>query len=211
MNTINALIIFAHPVLEGSFNGAVLASAQEALIKLQASFRVRPLVQQGFNPVINQDEMEGSFRGVVPADCIDEQIHISWADTLIFITPAWNFSIPAILKGYIDRVLMIPGFSLDMGPNGTDYQGGLLQGKRALVVQTLGSRLASGYKYGSIATYMAPMVSSLYYAGIQDVRTLQVWNLYNAGDSNRALEQVSDFFIRMNERGNANCELISAG
>jgi len=211
MTTRNALIIFTHPVLETSFNGAILNTATETLTQLQASFRVRSLVQQGFNPVIYEEEWIGSFKGEVPPDCVEEQSHITWADTLIFITPAWNFSIPAILKGYIDRVFMIPGFSLDMGESGTDYQGGLLEGKKALIIQTLGSRLASGYKYGSISAYIAPLVSSIYYVGIKDVRTLQIWNTYKATNCSTALQQVSEFLLRMNETATNTCEIIISG
>jgi putative NADPH-quinone reductase len=208
MNTKNALLVFAHPAAEDSFNGAVLSATKEVLTSLNISLRIRLLTQDNFNPVIDETEWRDSFKGIVSHDCAVEQEHINWADTLIFITPAWNFSIPAILKGYIDRVLMIPGFSLDMGSDGTNYKGGLLGGKKALVVQTLGSKLSSGYKYASIASYIAPLVSSLYYTGIENIKTFQIWNLYRGNDTKLALQQIVDFFLKINDDSQSRCEFI---
>jgi putative NADPH-quinone reductase len=97
-----------------------------------------------------------------------------------------------MLKGYLDRVLMIPQFAFATNAEGTSYQGGLLRHQKALVIQTLGSSLGSGFRYGTVADYCRELTASLYYAGLRQVDVLQFWNLYQleAPDAQAVLQQV---------------------
>ncbi|GAA3319770.1 hypothetical protein GCM10020331_028030 [Ectobacillus funiculus] len=65
-------------------------------------------------------------QGTVPPDIHEEQEHISWADVIITIYPVWWTGLPAMLKGYFDRVLT-SGFAYAYGENGPEQ---LLKGKR---------------------------------------------------------------------------------
>jgi putative NADPH-quinone reductase len=184
------LIVYAHPAAQNSFNAAIRDRVADTLLASGVEVRIKDLVRENFDPVIREDEWVKGFHGVVPEECRVAQEEISWAEGLVFICPAWNFGIPAILKGYIDRVMMIPGFSLDMGEDGTDYRGGLLTQRVALVLQTLGSALSSATKYNNSSAYSSSIVSSLYYMGIKDVRLCQVWNLYQAANRSKEMEQI---------------------
>ncbi|MFA6378797.1 MAG: NAD(P)H-dependent oxidoreductase, partial [Candidatus Omnitrophota bacterium] len=67
--------------------------------------------------------------------------HVRWADTLVFIFPVWWNSLPAIARGYIDRVLSA-GFAY------TQDAQGLLTGKKVVVIATMNAPQAVCEKAG---------------------------------------------------------------
>ncbi|KIW15101.1 hypothetical protein PV08_07888 [Exophiala spinifera] len=75
-------------------------------------------------------------------DVMAEQKKLLWADTVILQFPLWWFSMPAILKGYVDRVWSC-GFAYGVGEHsdkryGDRYGEGVFAGKRAMLVVTAG-------------------------------------------------------------------------
>lgn len=73
-----------------------------------------------------------------------EQEKLLWADTVIFQFPLWWFSMPAIMKGWVDRVFA-SGFAYGIpdpsSPGRTQrYGSGLLEGRKAMVIVSLSSR-----------------------------------------------------------------------
>jgi putative NADPH-quinone reductase len=101
-----ALIIYCHPSA-ASFTAAV---RDLVLTKLQASgaeVRLRDLYAEGFQPVLTGPEWTGYL--AAPDNRIPVQSHCSdveWCDTLIFVYPTWWYGLPAMLKGWLDRVLL---------------------------------------------------------------------------------------------------------
>ena len=101
-----ALVIYCHP-RTGSFNAAV---RDVVLARLQASgaeTRLRDLYAEGFSPVLEPHEHEfylncPANRAPVADHCND----VEWCDTLIFVYPTWWYGLPAMLKGWLDRVLL---------------------------------------------------------------------------------------------------------
>lgn len=67
-------------------------------------------------------------------DIVSEMQKIQEAELIIFYTPIWWFSVPAILKGWFDRVLNM-GFAWD---GGKIYESGMLRGKQAMMVGVAG-------------------------------------------------------------------------
>lgn len=101
-----ALVIYCHP-RPGSFNAAVRDTVLEKLAKANAEIRLRDLYADGFQPVLQASEHEGYLncpanRAPVADHCAD----VEWCDTLIFIYPTWWYGLPAMLKGWLDRVLL---------------------------------------------------------------------------------------------------------
>src|SRR5690606_9805111 len=130
------LIVIAHPD-PNSFNQAIKTHLVAALNEQNHWVKVRDLYALKFNPVLSLDELKRyeSQEGEVPIDVKAEQDEILWADHLIFIYPTWWWSMPAVMKGYIDRVF-VPGFAFEVGDKGIE---GLLEGKTAWIIQTTGS------------------------------------------------------------------------
>jgi NAD(P)H dehydrogenase (quinone) len=129
-----AVVIYAHPN-PMSFNAALAAVVREELKKKGAEVRFKDLYAMNWNPVLSARDFEGYHKGKVTEDIRKEQTDISWADAVILICPVWWTSVPAILKGYIDRVFSI-GFAYaytETGPRG------LLKGKNALLITTSGT------------------------------------------------------------------------
>ena len=80
--------------------------------------------------------------GTQPAEVAEEQRRLLWADAVILQFPLWWFSMPAILKGWVDRVYAY-GFAYGVGEHsdarwGDRYGEGSLVGKRAMLIVTTG-------------------------------------------------------------------------
>jgi NAD(P)H dehydrogenase (quinone) len=101
-----ALVIFCHPRPD-SFTGAVCDAVLARLAAKGAEVRLRDLYAEGFSPVLTGAEWQGYLtcpdnRAPVNDHCSDVQ----WCDTLIFVYPTWWYGLPAMLKGWLDRVLL---------------------------------------------------------------------------------------------------------
>ena len=108
-----ALIVFCHPK-PGSFNHAVLQAVTRELQAAGAEYRVADLYKDGFVPAMTRQEWE-CYEDTPETTCTtgEHVDNVRWCDTLIFIYPTWWFGPPAMLKGWLDRVL-VPGVAFSM-------------------------------------------------------------------------------------------------
>jgi NAD(P)H dehydrogenase (quinone) len=127
------LIIYANHS-HSSFNHAILKELEDKLAQQGLEFILRDLYKMEFQPVLTNSEMKDLRSGLIMPDVAVEQDYIRWADVIHFIYPIWWTGMPAILKGYIDRVFAY-GFAYLSGKEGPI---GLLQGKKVLIYNTLG-------------------------------------------------------------------------
>lgn len=134
------LTIYAHPDPK-SFNSALASAVCEEAKKKGHSHVLRDLYAIGFNPVLGSRDFEDFNHGDTPEDIRREQREVARADVIFFIHPIWWFGMPAILKGWIDRVFSY-GFAY-----GHDSKGvrALLAGKKAVVINTTGGDKKTGY------------------------------------------------------------------
>ncbi|MBF0320288.1 MAG: NAD(P)H-dependent oxidoreductase [Nitrospirae bacterium] len=128
------LIVYAHPNPK-SFNHAIMETLATELKAAGQEVRIRDLYEIKFDPVLKPSDFELIQAGTVAADVKTEQEHITWADVVSFIHPIWWTGLPAILKGYIDRVFTF-GFAYKIGENCIS---GLLNSKKAMVINTTGA------------------------------------------------------------------------
>lgn len=101
-----ALVVYCHPK-EGSFASAVRDTVLERLTSAGAQTRLRDLYAEGFQPVLTA--LEWSNYLDVPANRAAVEDHVTdleWCDTLIFVYPTWWYGLPAMMKGWLDRVLL---------------------------------------------------------------------------------------------------------
>ena len=129
------LIVYAHPH-ESSFCHAILEIAVKTLQDKGDSVVVRDLYKLGFNPVLSAKDFADLRGGEIPSDIAKEQEYIKEADCMTFIYPLWWTSMPAILKGYIDRIFAY-GFAYQFAENG-DIEG-LLGDKKVFIISTQGT------------------------------------------------------------------------
>ncbi|MCS6955526.1 MAG: NAD(P)H-dependent oxidoreductase [Candidatus Calescibacterium sp.] len=120
------LVVFAHPKRD-SFNFFILKEIEKILYEKNVDYFVRDLYELNFDPV---------FRFEIDSiDVLEEQDHIRKSDLIIFIYPIWWGSMPAILKGYIDRVFSY-GFAYSINENQESVP--LLNGKKSVIISTFG-------------------------------------------------------------------------
>lgn len=127
------LIIYAHPNSK-SLNHQLLETVTETLRSANHEIEIRDLNQINFNPILSLEDMQGQRMGKVADEVQTEQDFISWAEHITFIYPIWWTGMPAVMKGYIDRVFSY-GFAYryDQG-----IQKGLLTGKKTIIINTHG-------------------------------------------------------------------------
>ncbi len=140
------LIIYAHPNPD-SLNSYLKQTLTRHLIDTNHEVVVRDLYQMNFNPVLSQKEILDQTFGAVSSEVKTEQEFICWADNITFIYPIWWTGLPAIMKGYIDRVFSY-GFAYryDQG-----LQKGLLKGKKTMIINTHG-KSKSEYRENGMST-----------------------------------------------------------
>ena len=127
-------LILAHP-RPGSFNHAIAEAARDALQKKGHQVAFHDLYSEGFEPVIPFEEIpRGAAVDHAIAKYCDE---IASADGIVIVHPNWWGMPPAILKGWVDRILR-PGMAYEFleGDSGEGVPRGLLKAKTALVFNT---------------------------------------------------------------------------
>ncbi|MBN3070078.1 NAD(P)H-dependent oxidoreductase [Pectobacterium brasiliense] len=102
----HALLVVSHPVHTSLTHSVATAIAQGiAGANPENTFEIADLAQEGFNPVFSVSDMAAFQRtGVTPADVVAEQSRIDHADALVLVFPIYWWSMPGLLKGWIDRV-----------------------------------------------------------------------------------------------------------
>lgn len=151
-------IVHAHPE-PGSLNGALTDIAVSTLTEAGHEVRVSDLYAMGWKAVVDEDDfgsaathplaigrnsLDALASGNLAAEIVAEQDKLRWADTVILQFPLWWFSMPAILKGWVDRVFT-QGFGYGVGEHnelkyGERYGEGTLAGKRAMLSVTIGGK-----------------------------------------------------------------------
>lgn len=99
-------IIYAHP-WEESFNHAILEQVELTLTGNHVEYQVIDLYKDGFNPILTLEELKLYSAGKTNYALVnDYQKIIQNSDSLIFIFPIWWYDVPAILKGFFDKVML---------------------------------------------------------------------------------------------------------
>ncbi len=107
------LVIYAHPV-ETSFNAAVHARAVAALREAGHTVDDCDLYAEGFDPVLSRSERIDYHDTAVNRRPVQGHVdRLLAAEALVLVFPVWCFGLPAMLKGWFDRVLM-PGVAFDI-------------------------------------------------------------------------------------------------
>jgi len=165
------LFVYAHHE-PSSFNGAMLESAKSALRANDHEFLVSDLYAQKFDPVSDRRNFIGEADGTRLDQQVEEKLAFAqasfspdiatemkkliWCDTLILQFPLWWMGMPAVLKGWIDRVFAL-GFAYG---GGRWFDRGHLGGRRAMLAVTTGGE-AAGYSsvglYGSSEAILRPI------------------------------------------------------
>jgi NAD(P)H dehydrogenase (quinone) len=127
-------VILAHPD-RGSFNHAIAKTAVEALHRAGHTVSFHDLYEERFDPVLPAVEIPAGATLPLPiaAHCLE----IAEAEGIVIVHPNWWGQPPAILKGWIDRVIRSGvAYNFLEGDSGAGVPVGLLRAKTAIVFNT---------------------------------------------------------------------------
>jgi NAD(P)H dehydrogenase (quinone) len=197
----NVLIVHAHPE-PLSFVSALKNAAVAELTAAGHEVRVSDLYAMNFDPRISRADFlatsdPGYFKpqreqlhasegkGFAP-DLQAEMDKVLWADLVIFTFPLWWFSLPAILKGWVDRV-----FAMGVAYGGGKlHETGPLRPRRALLAFGTGGP-AESYgprgRNGELRALLSHIQwGMLHFTGFSVLSPFPVWGPARAADDDRA-------------------------
>ena len=197
----NVLIVYAHPEPK-SLNGALRDFSVKRLQADGHTVQVSDLYAMNWKAVLDEnDSLDGKAgdrfepsrdsklayqNDRQSEDIAREQEKLRWADTVILQFPLWWFSMPAIMKGWVERVYAY-GFAYGVGEHsdkhwGDRYGEGTLAGKRAMLIVTAGgweSHYSPRGINGPIDDILFPIQHGiLYYPGFE---VLPPYVMYRTG------------------------------
>lgn len=158
------LIINGHPDNE-SFSFELSEAYKKGAEKSNAEIKEINIRELTFNPNL---EFGYRKRTELEPDLLDAQDKIKWADHIVWVYPVWWSSVPAIMKGFLDRILL-PGFAFKKRKNSL-LSDKCLTGKSARIICTM-DQPTWFYKlvYRS-PSHNAMKKGTLHYIGIKKVR-----------------------------------------
>lgn len=157
------LIINGHPDKE-SFNFALAEAYKKGAKQSNVEIKEINIRELNFNPNLQFGYRK---RTELESDLLEAQDKLKWADHLVWIHPVWWGSVPAIMKGFLDRILL-PGFAFNKRENSLWWDK-YFTGKTARIICTL-DQPAWYYKwiYGN-PSHNAMKKVTLEYIGVKKV------------------------------------------
>ena len=143
---IKHLIVLAHPdpkSLSVAYKDEIVQLTEDTNNEVV----VRDLYNLGFHPVLSRQDFGALRKGEIPDDIKLEQDYIRCADLITFIYPIWWTGMPAIMKGYIDRVFS-RGFAYEI--TGLGELKKLLEGKKIIILNNFGMPFEEYEKNGML-------------------------------------------------------------
>jgi NAD(P)H dehydrogenase (quinone) len=198
----NFFIVYAHPEPK-SFNGALTNHAKKALEAAGHKLIVSDLYAMQFNPVSDRrnftseknpeyykqqaEELHATEVDGFAEDIKAEMEKLDWCDVLIFQFPLWWFGLPAILKGWVDKVFAMG----KIYGNGKWYDRGAFKGKKAMLSLTTGGSLTMYTEIGingDIHTILYPINHGiLNFIGFDVLPPFVVWGVNHLSDERRQI------------------------
>ncbi|AZN40180.1 NAD(P)H-dependent oxidoreductase [Paenibacillus albus] len=185
------LVVIAHPNPE-SFNHAIAKRFTSALQEKGHEVAIRDLYGIGFEAVLSMRDFAASRAGDTPSDIRAEQQMISDADVLTWIYPIWWTGLPAILKGYVDRVFAY-GYAYKYSEGGDIEK--LLVGKKGYSINTHGTPIDIYQSIGMLGALQKTSDTGIFdFCGIETVGHLFFGSVPQVDDDAREgmLKRVED-------------------
>ncbi len=133
-----ALVVYCHPVPE-SFTAAVRDRVLAGLAKAGHETKLLDLYAMDFNPVLSAQERRDYHTPGLNEEPVAEHLAaLKWCEMLIFVYPTWWYGLPAMLKGWLDRV-WVPHATFKIPEPGRAITRVLTDIKVIAAVSTLGS------------------------------------------------------------------------
>ncbi|WP_019868214.1 NAD(P)H-dependent oxidoreductase [Methylovulum miyakonense] len=205
------LIVHAHPE-PNSFNGALTRCAVETLASIGHQVVVSDLYAMGFDPVsgrqnfthmadpnyfrLQTEEKYASATNGYHSELQAEMDKLVACDLLIFQFPMWWLGLPAILKGWVDRVFAVGR----VYGGGRYFNQGMMHGKRAMCSITIGGAYevySSRGVYADIAEILFPLHRGIFgFTGFEVLESFVVYGLNGLGNDER-IQYLENYRLRL--------------
>lgn len=134
------LVVFAHPD-ETSLCGELFRTATGALRRAGHQVDIIDLYAEGFEARMSRAER---LEYETDEPILDPMVRrhadlLQAAEALVFVYPTWYWGLPAVLKGWLERIL-VPGVGFVLDPHSRKVKGGLRHVRRIAGISTYGSR-----------------------------------------------------------------------
>ncbi|OMI39689.1 NAD(P)H-dependent oxidoreductase [Streptomyces sparsogenes] len=200
------LVVSAHPESR-SLNASLTSFAVEHLRAAGHEVRVSDLYAMKWKAAVDADDFPGrapdrrldvlaaqgeaTLEERLSPDVAAEQEKVRWSDAVILQFPLWWFSVPAIMKGWIDRVFT---FEFAHGPSvPPPYSEGALAGRRALLSVTIGARESSFADrgiHGRLSDVLFPLQHGLFwFTGMAPLEPFALYGSLDVSDERFARTQ----------------------
>jgi len=200
------LIVHAHPE-SNSFCSSLKNTAIDYFKSIGAEVKISDLYQLNFNPIGDKhdftqldnvdffkyqlEQVHAYQQGLFEPSLQTEMDKLEWCDMLIFSFPLWWFGMPAILKGWVDRVFAM-GFVYGAGKG--VYDNGVYPNKKAFLTFTTGGpevAYSLTGKNGNLDTILYPIHHGmLYFIGMQVLPPFMCYSPARMSEEDRANELI---------------------
>jgi NAD(P)H dehydrogenase (quinone) len=174
------LVIVGHPDPE-SFCSALSRAYIEGAANKSAQIRTIDLSDLSFDPNLKYGYRK---RTELEEDLVRAQEFISWADHLVIVYPTWWGTMPAVLKGFFDRVFL-PGFAFKYRDNSALWDK-LLTGKSAHMIVTMDTPSWYNRLVYRHAGHRVMKRNILNFCGIKPVRLTEINQVSSSSEEQRA-------------------------
>ena len=195
------LIVYYHPH-EGSFCSAIRDAVITGLDTGGYEWKIIDLYKDGFDPVMHEKDLEifvkagrmgeDGLEGVDPL-ALEYMKLLRWAEHLVMIFPIWWMSTPAMVKGFIDKVIF-PGIVYKMDGGRLVSQ---LSSLRETTLITTMNTPADVYKERFDNSLEGSLIKGTFnQIGIHDVRWISLNMVKQVGDEKRWvwLDEIENMF-----------------
>jgi NAD(P)H dehydrogenase (quinone) len=134
---------------------------------------------------VQREQAHAAYSGGLAPDVLREVERLERADLVVFLAPLWWFGLPAILKGWVDRVFV---YGRVYG-NGLTFETGPLRGKRAMLALTTGgpeSSYSEGGMHGDLGVLLHSVHHGMFrFTGMEALEPFVAWGAGWADDATR--------------------------
>jgi len=184
------LIILGHPNKE-TFCGSLAESYKKGALISGAEVKEILISDLRFDPVLHRGYKE--IQELEP-DLVEAQELIKWAEHLVFVYPTWWATMPALLKGFIDRVFL-PGFAFKYRENSAFWYK-YLTGKSARIIVTMDAPAWYNFLAYGNAGQKAMKRGTLQFCGIKPVKVTTI-----GGVKGMKKEQLTNWLTKTEKLG----------
>ncbi|MCO7124508.1 NAD(P)H-dependent oxidoreductase [Sporolactobacillus shoreicorticis] len=186
------LIIIAHPYKK-SFNFAILDALEKSLSKKKKTYEIIDLYEDRFNPVYTEEELSLFSSGQTTDELVTYyQSLLKNSAELIVVSPIWWNDLPAILKGFFDKVMK---YKFAYHDTKTGIKGHLSMISQATIITTSKSPTWYLKWFAGNAVKKVFIKATLKQLGIRHAQWINFGNIKNA-----TLEQRKQFLANLKEK-----------